>query len=63
MRPFLLKTRATKGESAFLAQIRNCVAGCKAKWKTMSKVESIIVIRLFYFYAITACEGYLSFKS
>ena len=48
MRPFLLETRATKGDSAFLAQIRNCVAGCKAKWKIMSKVESILVIRLCF---------------
>ena len=39
MKSHLLNVRATEGQEAFYDQIRNSVAGCRQKWKTMPKVD------------------------
>ena len=38
MKPHLLEIKETEGDEEFYSNIRNCVAGCKLKWKSMHKV-------------------------
>ena len=44
MKPHLLKVKEAEGFDAYLVAIKNCVAGCKQKWKLMPKVYMLIVI-------------------
>ena len=37
MKPHIMKTLEEKGPEEYYARIQNCVAGCKLKWKLMSK--------------------------
>ena len=43
MKPHLLKLKEAEGFDAYLVAIKNCVAGCKQKWKLMPKVCMLIV--------------------
>ena len=38
MKDHLMDIREKKGDEEFFANIRNCVAGCRQKWKLMNKV-------------------------
>lgn len=38
LKPHLLDIKTNRGDDEYISSIRNCVAGCRAKWRTMPKV-------------------------
>ena len=44
MKPHLLDIREKEGRDVFFDQIRNCVAVCRQKWKTMAKASNDVCI-------------------
>ena len=51
MKDCLLKIKEEEGVESFLNKIRNCIAGCREKWKKMPKVINVVLFQPnFIFY-------------
>ena len=48
MKPYIVEFKQMEGEDVFFASIKNCVAGCRSKWKTMSKVNHIAIFLIAF---------------
>ena len=44
LKPHLLRVKEEDGFESYVAAIKNCVAGCKVKWKSMPKVCCKVVV-------------------